>query len=210
MCTRYYIEMNPELRPIIDRAKASGLGVKMMEQLGKPVKTSGEIRPADIAPVIAPNSSGHRAIYPMVWGYSIPGLNQPVVNARIESASKKEVWRDGWLSHRCVIPASYYFEWEHIQTPGGKTAAGDKYTIQPRDCYTTWLAGIYRIEEFRDLKYPVFAVLTRDAAGDLRNIHDRMPLVLPSSIIEDWINPAFKPEELIRYSLTDLFFEKAV
>ncbi len=201
------MEMNPELRPIVEKARASALGVRMVNMLGKPLRTEGEIRPTDMAPVLAPDRGGSRTVFPMVWGYSVPGLRQPVVNARIENAKYKLLWKDGWASHRCVIPASWYFEWEHLPAPGGKTKVGRKYMIQPRGAEITWLAGLYRIEEYRGLKYPVFSVLTMEPADAVRRLHDRMPLILPSSAIDDWIRPDKKAEETARWAITDLILE---
>ena len=209
MCTRYYMEMSSELRPIVEKAKSSALSIRMVNRLGKPLKTEGEIRPTDMVPVIAPNQNGARTVFPMVWGYSIPGLNHPVVNTRVESADKKDVWKEGWRSHRCIVPASWYFEWEHLPLANGKTKTGQKYMIQPKGSEMTWLAGLYRIEEFRDLKYPVFSVLTREPTAELSRIHDRMPLILPSNAIDDWIRPDTKAEEIAKMAVTDVFIEKA-
>ncbi len=208
MCTRYYMEMSPQLRPIVEKAKASSLAVRMRDILAKPLKTEGEIRPTDMVPVIAPDSRGNRSVFPMVWGYTIPGLNRPVVNARVESAPDKEVWREGWLSHRCIVPASCYFEWEHIPAAGGRMKAGDKYMIQPEGSETTWLAGLYRIETFRELKYPVFSVLTREPSEELKQIHDRMPLILPPEAIDEWIDPKADAANVARHALTGMIFEK--
>ncbi|MDO4803670.1 MAG: SOS response-associated peptidase family protein [Lachnospiraceae bacterium] len=209
MCTRYYMEMSPELRPIVETAKRSSLAGRMIDKLGKPLKTDGEIRPTDMVPVIAPDKNGNRAVFPMVWGYRIPGLNRPVVNARVETASKKDVWKDGWDRHRCIIPASWYFEWEHIPTADGKTKTGRKYLIQPKGSSLIFLAGLYRIEEFQDLKYPVFSVLTKQPTEELKKIHDRMPLMLPANIINDWISPNKRADDLVRYAQTDVFIETA-
>ena len=68
----------------------------------------------------------------MVWGYRIPGLKHPVVNTRVESASKKDVWKDGWNRHRCIVPASWYYEWEHIRY------LVNKYALDPDQ---TWYVG---------------------------------------------------------------------
>ena len=209
MCTRYYMEMNPELRPIVEKANRSSLGVKMVERLGKPLKTAGEIRPTDMVPVLAPNRNGTRSVFPMVWGYTIPGLDRPVVNARMESADKKDVWKEGWAAHRCIIPASYYFEWEHIPLADGKTKTGQKYMIQSKGSEMTWLAGIYRFEQFRDLRFPVFSIITKEPSAAVKRIHDRMPLILPSSAIEDWIKPDSKAEDVVKYAVTDVFVEEA-
>lgn len=201
------MELSPELRPIIEAAQAASLTTRMVDRLGKPLKTEGEIRPTDMVPVIAPDRSGKRTVYPMVWGFPTKGA--PVYNCRIESAAQKPLWKDAWASHRCIVPASYYFEWEHFPDPSGKTRTGRKFLIQPKGSPITWLAGLYRIEEFRDLKYPVFAVMTREPSDELRRIHDRMPLVLPEQSIDAWIQPDGKPEDVARAALTDMVFEEA-
>ena len=69
MCTRYYMEMSAELRPIIEEAKQASLTCNMIYRLGKALKTEGEIRPADMVPVIAPGASGKQKVFPMVWGF---------------------------------------------------------------------------------------------------------------------------------------------
>ena len=199
------MEMSPELRPIVEKAKRSTLAGKMIAKLGKPLKTDGEIRPTDMVPVIAPDRNGNPGVFPMVWGYRIPGLNHPVVNARSESASKKDVWKDGWYRHRCIVPASWYYEWEHIPKGDGKMKAGAKYLIQTKNTSLIFLAALYRIEEFHDLKYPVFSVLTRQPSEELKKLHDRMPVMLPENKIREWIKPENKAEDLMRYALTEVF-----
>ena len=209
MCCRYYMEMCPELRPIIEAANRSALKDRMVSKLGKPLVTEGEVFPTNMVPVIASSSQKKKSVFPMVWGYTLPGLDRPVVNTRSESAAGKDVWKEGWSSHRCIIPASWYFEWSHYLTPSGQKKTGTKYAIQPRGDSITYLAGIYRIEEYRDLKYPVFSVLTREPSGDLRKIHDRMPVIMPGDMIDSWINPDNKAEDLITQALTDMIFEEA-
>lgn len=209
MCSRYYVEMSPELRPYVEQAASSPLKEKMVMALGKPFKAEGEIRPADMAAVIAPNHDGERTAYPMIWGYQVPGINHPLFNARVETAGEKKTFSDDWKRHRCIVPASWYFEWEHMSRPDGSRKTGDKYSIQPRGAEVTWLAGLYRIQKWRDLSYPVFTILTREPSEALRKIHDRMPLILPSSSINDWIRPDADPQEIVRAALTDMVFEKA-
>ena len=210
MCCRYYMEMSPELRPIVEEMNRAPLAPKMRDRLGKPLTTEGEVHPTDIVPVIAPSPSGNRKVFPMLWGFTAKGVDRPVVNCRVESAAEKPLWREAWNSHRCIVPASWYFEWEHLLTPSGKSKTGDKYMIQPRGAEMCYMAGLYRIEEFRDLKYPVFAILTRAPSPELARLHDRMPLILPASSIDSWIKPDADPSVLMKAAVTDMVFEKAV
>lgn len=127
-----------------------------------------------------------------------------IVNARLETASEKPTFREAWKSHRCIVPASWYYEWEHYQTSDGKTKTGEKYLIQPRGATVTWLCGLYRIEG----ELPVFTILTREPSAELRELHDRMPLMLPREAIGEWVRPDTRPETLLPYALTDMAFEK--
>lgn len=209
MCTRYYVELSPELKPYIEAANASPLRQKMVSHLGKAFRPVGEIRPTDMAAVIAPSAGQKETAFPMIWGYRIPGIDHPVVNARVETAKEKRSFAADFRRHRCIIPAAYYFEWEHILRPDGKMKTGSKYAIQPRGADVTYLAGLYRIEAERGLKYPVFTVLTKAPTEELRKLHDRMPLILPKDAIADWINPSADPDRIIKNAVTDLVLEKA-
>lgn len=208
MCTRYYVEMSPELMPYIEAADQAPLRQKMADRLGKNFKGTGEIRPTDMAAVIAPSVSGRRTAFPMIWGYHIPGMARPIVNARVETAKEKPTFAADWKRHRCIIPASYYFEWEHIKEPDGKIKTGGKYAIRPRGDTVTFLAGLYRLEEKRGFRYPVFTVLTREPDPALAKIHDRMPVILPEEAIDDWIRPDGDPEKIAGAALTDMIAEK--
>ncbi len=205
MCCRYCLEKDlPELKDLFDTVLRSALAAKFVDTHCRPLITSGEVRPTDIVPVIAPNSSGVRSVFPMQWGFMAPNNRRTLFNARVETAGSKPAFKDSWKSHRCIIPASYYFEWEHFKTSDGKEKTGSKYAIQPAGYTVTWLCGLYRIEE----GYPVFVILTKEPTVELSRIHDRMPLMLPEDKIDAWIDPYSKPEELLPYALSDVVLEK--
>ncbi len=206
MCTRYALEKDlPELKEIADEVLQSLLAQRFVATHARPIVTSGEVRPTDIVPVIAPNAKGLKTVFPMQWGFLNKDNKRTLFNARVETAGEKPTFKDAWQSHRCIIPASYYFEWAHFKSPDGREKTGDRFAIQPSGCTITWLCGLYRIEN----GYPVFVILTKAPTVELSKIHDRMPLMLPKDRIEDWINPSSNPEELLSYALTDMIIEKA-
>lgn len=209
MCCRYYVEMSPLLRPIIEKAKGSALTVPMVNTLARPLITEGEIRPTDIAAVLALNRHGQKTVFPMVWGFNLPRSKSPLINARVESACEKPAFKDSWQQMRCIIPASYYFEWEHLKDPSsGKVKTGDKYVIQPQGSEVTWLAGLYRIEMISGMKIPVFTILTTESLEEIRFIHERMPLIFPEKTAEAWIMHEIRPEELIKRSIREVIYCK--
>ncbi len=200
MCCRYWIESSPEFEGIIEQMNRSSLVSKWQRTTG--IKTSGEIRPTDVVPVIAPNRSGERAVFPMRWGFSGKSL---LLNARTETAAERPTFKESWERRRCIVPASWYFEWEHLHGNDGKTRTGDRYMIQPDGATMTWLCGLYRIEE----GLPVFVVLTTEPSEEIRFIHDRMPLIMPETMVNEWIRPDAEPEKLLPYTLKDMIFEKS-
>ena len=204
MCCRFYMEMSPTLRPIVEAAQRSGLYRKNVARIAKPLTTQGEVFPDMLVPVLASNKAGEKAVFPMIWGYNLPGIRRPVANARSETAAEKPSFKDGWATHRCVIPASWYYEWEHRVSPTGKTKAGEKYAILPKNSDMTWLCGIYRMEN----DYPHFVILTREPGDSIAFLHDRMPFILPEDSVDKWIDPNVNPHVLMASALTNMAFEK--
>ena len=193
MCGRFFIDETmggAELQNIIDalnrRSSAS------------PVKTSGEIFPTDVVPIIANSRSMVQSAFAMSWGYSLPD-GKRIINARSETAEIKPMFRDGMEQRRCVVPATNYFEWER------KGKDKTKYAIHPTIDGLMYMAGIYRVEQGK----PVFTILTREPAESIEFIHDRMPVILPSEMVSDWIAPKFKASDLLHEAITNVRFRKA-
>lgn len=203
MCCRFYMESSPELRPFVEAANRSPLLFRMLEKTAKPMKTEGEIRPADLVPVLATSRAGKPAVFPMLWGFQ--GKQSLLINARAETAAEKPAFRDSWQSHRCAVPASWYYEWEHLSSPDGKTRTGRKYLIQPEGSALSWLAGLYRLED----GLPRFTVLTQEPGPEVRALHDRMPVLFPREVISAWIRPDQDPTPLLARSLRTMILEPA-
>ena len=199
MCCRYWADESPEIREIVEEMNKSPFVDRWQQTTG--ITTYGEVRPTNVVPVIASNRAGARAVFPMKWGFTGRTL---LMNARTETAPVKPTFKEAWASHRCIIPASWYYEWEHLTGNDGRKRTGAKYLIQPKGSDMTWLCGLYRIEN----GLPVFVILTREPGDEIRFIHDRMPLIMPGDYVNDWIKPDVKPEELLDAALTNMVYEK--
>ncbi|MBR5932015.1 MAG: SOS response-associated peptidase [Lachnospiraceae bacterium] len=199
MCTRYWInKADPAIDQIIKEMQKSPLIDRFLHKQASPILASGEIRPTDVIPVIAPDKTGQKTVYPMKWGYRLD-TKYPLFNARSETAAEKPLFKEDWQRHRCIVPASYYFEWSSA------APVKEKYAIQPANATMTWLCGLYQIND----GLPYFVILTREPVGELANLHDRMPLILPENKITDWIRPETDPSTLLPFALTDMVLEKA-
>ena len=203
MCVRFIMYSQPrDQDDFISEMMQSAL-IKKFRDAGASVLTGGEARPTNVVPVIAPDRNGIKTVFPMRWGFRVTGLSL-VVNARTETAAVRPTFRDAWRQHRCAIPAESYIEWEHIAAPNGKTRTGDKFSIHPAEEPVTWLCGLYRIED----GLPVFTVLTREPSESVRHIHDRMPLILPGSLIDAWVDPNRRAEDLLGNAVTALVADR--
>ena len=208
MCCRYYIDPDSEVEPYIRAAERSPLKERLERELSKPMLTSGEVRPTDLVPVIAPDKSRIPTVFPMVWGFHLPDSKVPIINARVETAHEKATFRDSWENRRCVIPASYYFEWEHLTTASGKKKTGEKFRIQPEGNSIVFFAGLYRVEVIKGVKVPVFTILTTEAAEEVRFIHDRMPVMLAKDDADRWVGMKTGADDITKSAIDKLLVEK--
>ncbi|WP_295069049.1 SOS response-associated peptidase family protein [Ruminococcus sp.] len=85
-----------------------------------------------------------------------------------------------------------------------------KYAIQTEGSNITYIAGLYRYEEHCDMQVPVFSVLTRESAGIVKDIHNRMPVILDKNSLQDWIRPDGEPRAIVEKALSNMVFETAV
>lgn len=122
--------------------------------------------------------------FAMEWGFRLNG--RWIINARIETAKEKPMFRESMESRRCLLPMNGYFEWE--KRDGQRV----KYYIAPEHGGLCCLAGLYRFEGDK----PVFTVLTADAAENIAFIHPRMPVILPYGDREAWLYEAALPGQL--------------
>lgn len=195
MCGRYRIAeegIPEEMEDILEK-----LGQKKTPE---DLKTSGEIFPTDIVPVLANSRRQDVQPFAMRWGYSFPG-GKPIINARSETAEEKPMFRNGMQQRRCLVPASDYFEWQ--RKPGGST----KYAIRPERAQMLYLAGIYHLENHDGVIVPAFAILTRDAAPGISFIHHRMPVILPPQQASRWLNPENKAADVLQSALLDMEYK---
>lgn len=206
MCCRYRIWKSPEMVQIIEAMNRSPLTAKVREHLPGSIVTSGEVFPTNIVPAVAPDRRAVPTVYPMLWGFKNPRGGQPLINCRVETAGAKPLWKEAWSSHRCAVPMSGYYEWKHTPLPNGKTKAGEKYLIRPKGEAFSYLAGLYRIEEKDGIQIPVFTVLTREPAEEIRFIHDRMPVILTGNLVSAWIAPDAAPEDIVCQAVTAMDF----
>ena len=215
MCTWFYADYK-SLENYITKAQKSPLANEIMLTMSRNTVMTGDIRPTDVAAVVASGRSGNMGVFPMVWGFTNEVSSKPIINCRIETADQKNLWRESWHTRRCVIPASWYYEWGVLPTEDGynihrqqRDIKKTRFAIQPTGAEITLLAGLYRYEEHNGKQIPMFSVITREAVDPVRSIHDQMPLMLKKEDVRDWVRPNTSPSCIVERALTDVIMEAA-
>ncbi|MGN0773225.1 MAG: SOS response-associated peptidase [Candidatus Ventricola sp.] len=185
MCGRYYIDDSlagfEALVEELNRGKPGGAPAVSIK--------TGEIRPTDIAPVIANSRARRQRPFLMRWGFSAAGRDaRPVINARSETAHEKPMFRASMLERRCLVPATHYFEWQ----AQGKSRI--KHAMKP-DGPLIYMAGLYRLEAGEP--FASFTILTQEADERIAHIHDRMPVLLPAQWAGEWLSQTADAQQLL-------------
>lgn len=165
---------------------------------GAAAMKGGVVRPSDVTAVIATNRLRERGAFLMRFGYHLsPHQGKMVINARSETMAKRPLFADSSRERRCLIPASYYYEWLNHDEGKQKFAL---YTPKDR---LFFMAGLYHYDEARGTT-PSFVVLTRPAVPEIAFIHDRMPVILSADDCDRWLSPAADVTELLAHARDDV------
>lgn len=177
MCGRFSftsIEEIYELRRILQEIGAN-LGTDALSM----IKT-GDMRPTDMAPALCTTSKGEYATL-LRWGYPMKNSTGSIINARSENICEKPIFSRSIAARRCLIPATGFFEWH------GEGKAKQKYHIRLKGEDFFYLAGLYDTYPVKNTPAQCFVVMTGDAQGDMKQIHERMPMLVPPGRKDLWL-----------------------
>ncbi|HLR80850.1 MAG TPA: SOS response-associated peptidase [Bacillota bacterium] len=121
-------------------------------------------------------------------------IGNKMINARSETAHEKPSFKQLMAKKRCLIVADSFYEWQ-------KTDNGNQpKRIQLKDQQLFAFAGLWDKWEKGDKKLFTCTMLTRDANSFMKDIHHRMPIILPKDQEDQWIAPYFvHPEKAQRF-----------
>lgn len=110
-------------------------------------------------------------------------IGYKMINARSESAHEKPSFKKLMSQKRCLIVADSFYEWKN--TDGEKQPK----RIQLKDRKLFAFAGLWDKWVDQDKTLFTCTILTKDANDFMRDIHHRMPIILPKGKENDWITP---------------------
>jgi putative SOS response-associated peptidase YedK len=157
------------------------------EELGQEARYN--IAPTQTVTVVFRNREGLRKAGRARWGL-IPGwVKNPgewkasTFMARSEDAAMKPTFRQAFRRGRVLIPASGFYEWRR------ENGAKAPYHVRAKDGGPLAFAGLMDVWRDResDERLVSCAVLTTASAGLLRDLHDRMPVMVAPDEFDEWL-----------------------
>jgi putative SOS response-associated peptidase YedK len=130
-----------------------------------------------------------RRLSQMRWGLipswtDNPSIGYKMINVRSETAATMRSFREPLRSRRCLIPADGFYEWKRE----GKQKLPFCFTLADESVFA--FAGIW--EPWKNPQGQVIescAILTTTPNELIRDIHDRMPVILPRDAYDIWLDP---------------------
>ena len=177
MCGRYNftVEQNEEIIEILEKLNA--------KFQGKEVRT-GEVFPTNQAPILIEEK---REVSPTlsIWGFPKFDQKGVILNARAETAFEKRTFRESLLNRRCIVPSTGFYEWNSEKK---------KFLFRLEGTKTLYMAGLYT--HYKDeMRY---VILTTEANESIKEVHTRMPLVIPKREIDTWIMDNMATNDLLK------------
>lgn len=138
-------------------------------------------------------ADGRRKLATLRWGLIPPWasdakIGNRMINARSETVAHSKAYRRPFRARRCIVPADGFYEWAPV--PGERHK--QPMYIHRVDGEPLAFAGLW--ERWRGSEGdPVRSttIITGPANDRIAEVHDRMPMVLPPSTWERWLDPDF-------------------
>jgi putative SOS response-associated peptidase YedK len=151
-----------------------------------------DIRPTTMQPIIRQNKeSGERDLVMARWGF-IPSWHQrnarfppTTFNARAEGIQKAGMWKHAFVSHRCLVPADSFYEWQKI-----RPKYNPKYEIALAGGKPFAFAGLWGAWKNPDTGdwLQSYTIITTDPNELMEPIHNRMPVILHPKDYNRWLS----------------------
>jgi putative SOS response-associated peptidase YedK len=150
------------------------------------------IAPSTFQPVIRESrEDGSREMVLMRWGLipfftkdisSIKGIS--TINARAETVPTAPTWREPFKKRRCIIPASFFYEWKKFDA---KTKQPFAFSVDGDSMFA--FAGLWDAWKDGDGHWlQSFSIVTTVANELMASVHTRMPVILHQRDYDRWLS----------------------
>lgn len=165
---------------------------------------SFNVAPTTQVPMLRLDPQGELELVAARWGLIPFWWKQPKAptfsfNARSEEAATKPMWRQSLRTHRCLMPAMGWYEWnEHqqVRSRSGRTV-NQPYYHHSIDDGVLAIAGLWSNWTGPEGQEVVScALMTKEAAPSVAHVHHRMPVILAPEQFDLWLTPETPIEQV--------------
>lgn len=133
------------------------------------------------------------------WGWSVPWMKTPLINARSESLLQSRTWAKAIQERRCVIPATAFYEWQRRQD----SAKPVPWEIRKTGGDIFYFAALWTIASASksDSEFAEATIITQPGNKLLQAVHNhggnagRQPVFLDEDKLDAWLDPDMKSAE---------------
>ena len=154
-----------------------------------PIPARYNIAPRQPVLIVRSSEGGAPELAAVEWGL-IPEWkkeigDKPLINARVETVEAKPSFRSSIKRKRCLVPFNGWYEWR------SEDGRKQPYAFEPVSDGPMAFAGIWSVWHGPggDHWLETMAIVTDVAAGPMKSVHHRRPLVVPQNRYADWLQP---------------------
>lgn len=151
---------------------------------------SYNVAPGEQVLIVRHNEPGQPATARVKWGlvpHWLQDFSRAQINARIETAADKPMFRNALKKRRCLVLADGWFDWQKLRDQS------QPWYIRRKSGGLCLFAGLWESYPVDDqLSFESCAILTRPATRDITPLTERMPVLLQQSQANDWLGRAIK------------------
>ncbi|MFJ7726248.1 SOS response-associated peptidase [Neobacillus sp. NPDC097160] len=201
MCGRFTLTATFE--EIIDRFDIQSF---MEEELYSP---SYNIAPSQSVLAVINDGRSNRMGF-LKWGFIPPwakdlSIGNKMINARAETITEKPSFRHAFKKKRCIVIADSFYEWKRHED---QTKTPIRIKLKSDELFA--MAGIWEGWKSPDGKMLyTCSVITTGPNKLMKDIHDRMPVILNREDEKTWLDPAISDTTLLQPLLVP-FDDKAM
>lgn len=185
MCGRYTLATTPQ------KLAESFSGFEV------PAELPPRYNVAPTQPIAVVANNGQHKVEFFHWGLipswaKDPKIGSQMINARAETLAEKPSFKNAYKRRRCLVLADGFYEWRK-EGDGAKTpmyirlASGDPFAF----------AGLWEMWQTAEDTILSCTIITTDPNDLMAQIHNRMPVILPPTAYEQWLDPAERsPDQL--------------
>jgi putative SOS response-associated peptidase YedK len=158
-----------------------------------PTEANYNVAPRADVPVVA-ESRGVRVLDLVRWGL-VPSwakamsVGDRMINARADRVLSSNAFKRAFERRRCIVPADGFYEWQVVEGRKRK----QPWFIRRRDGEPIAFAGLWEVWHAPELgedapRIRSCTIITTEPNDLMRPIHDRMPVILPESAWNTWLD----------------------